>query len=242
MDSALVYYLCSRAPPTHEPRSLHLFQVPVEDSDFLRVNGGFSFFGEAALEATFPSPFTVTVTSEVLHMLTLPGHRLHDFLGHGPGLQSEEQLLDAVKTIKALNNVPDDKLKALLKGSTERTYNVGDVLAEAGKPCSSLFLVKSGAVMVKGNSASSSKPDTKLMPGQVGNTQVLTDGAGATLSNAIIAVVPSTVMLTISGVDASALLPNAASAAKVCGGGGGSVQRTCACCVCVHWQSRPPPK
>lgn len=76
---------------------------PVTDAAFVAEASGFSFFGAAALERPYPSPYTVVVASESLHLLTVPKQQLDQFLGRGPtaGLEGEEAVIAALKQSKA---------------------------------------------------------------------------------------------------------------------------------------------
>ncbi|KAG1669686.1 hypothetical protein FOA52_002070 [Chlamydomonas sp. UWO 241] len=49
---------------------------PSESGGFVQEHGGFCFFGSDSLSTPHPSPYTVTVHSDVLHLLSLPGRAL----------------------------------------------------------------------------------------------------------------------------------------------------------------------
>lgn len=74
----------------------------LSDPNFVHEAGGFSYFGEAALQQPFKSPYTISVASETLQMLSLPKRQLDNFLGRDTGLDSVDAIIAALKKCQAL--------------------------------------------------------------------------------------------------------------------------------------------
>ena len=123
-------------------------QEQVQDPSFLHEAGAaFTFFAEAALDQPFKSPYTVTVASELSHILQLQKRQLDHFLGKDLGLNTVEAVIGALKKARGLANVTEPEFKVLLKSADEKAYGVGDVVINAALgPTNRVFLVKSGAI------------------------------------------------------------------------------------------------
>lgn len=184
----------------------------VQDPDFVHEAGGFSFFGEAALQQPFKSPYSVIVATDNLHMLTLVKAQLDSFLGLSSGLSSEESIIAALKKCKALKGLAESDLKQLLASATEQTYNAGDVVVEASAgPCGSVFLVRSGeALQVAPDVALPGQVDLgglvvvergRLPPGSLFNEEAANGTGLAGLKASLVASAPGTTVMAISRDD-----------------------------------------
>jgi cGMP-dependent protein kinase len=74
----------------------------VMDPNFIHEAGGFSYFGEQALQQPFKCPYTVVCSSETAQLLSLPKRQLDNFLGQDAGLDSVDAIIAALKKCQAL--------------------------------------------------------------------------------------------------------------------------------------------
>jgi len=180
---------------------------PVQDQTFVHEAGGFSYFGEAGLQQPFKSPYKVVVSTESLHMLSLPKRQLDHFLGLDTGLSSVDAIVAALKKSRGLQSIPDTDMRAILQLSEEKTYNAGDVVAAANSAVTNkVFLVKSGeVVLVAADMALPGQVDLgtvqergRLLPGSVFNDEAVNSPDMASLKASLVACTPGTVIISFT--------------------------------------------
>lgn len=187
----------------------------ISDHTFIKEAGGFTFFGDQALETTPKSPFTVVVASETLHLLSLPRRQLDLILaGSGGGLSAPEAVMGALKKSRVLAHMSDVELRSLLELAEERVFNANEVIVPASStPITKVVLVKAGEVSVV--EATGPLPVVKgeidvqrlrgyekgrLAPGNIFNDTVLTGEPGA-VDVSLVAVTAATTILAFSTAD-----------------------------------------
>uniref|UniRef100_A0A383VZL0 cGMP-dependent protein kinase n=1 Tax=Tetradesmus obliquus TaxID=3088 RepID=A0A383VZL0_TETOB len=123
----------------------------VTDTAFVREAGGFTFFGDACLDAITRSAYTVRVASEIAHVLSLPRRQLDGFLGAvGSGLASRGQVLAALRQCRSLQALREEDLAAIVDAGDPIRYSPGEVIAIAQPtaPATAFYLVRTGEVLL----------------------------------------------------------------------------------------------
>ncbi|WIA31049.1 hypothetical protein OEZ86_001080 [Tetradesmus obliquus] len=123
----------------------------VTDTAFVREAGGFTFFGDACLDAITRSAYTVRVASEIAHVLSLPRRQLDGFLGAvGSGLASRGQVLAALRQCRSLQALREEDLAAIVDAGDPIRYSPGEVIAIAqpAAPATAFYLVRTGEVLL----------------------------------------------------------------------------------------------
>lgn len=191
---------------------VHLFKdgESATDTSFVKESGGFTYFGDDALKEPYKSKYTVKVSSENLHLLSLTKRALDTFLGNDMSLSTTDQVIAALKKSKHLTPLNEGELKAVLQMSEEVRYNPGDVVAVANGPVTNkVFLVKGGEVVLipadvplPGQVELGHMQERgRLLPGQVFNDEAVASPATASLKSSLVAASPNTVIITFTTND-----------------------------------------
>lgn len=126
----------------------------VDDLDFLKEAGGFSYFGESVLHAIRPSPVTVTVESDSCQILALQRRQLDDFLGSAQGASQALTTKDVTLMLTQFSKQPlfqvleNDEVLELTRAAELYEYQQGDVVCWQGDTADKIFMIKNGRCVI----------------------------------------------------------------------------------------------
>jgi CRP-like cAMP-binding protein/Fe-S-cluster-containing hydrogenase component 2 len=120
----------------------------------LLVLGPGSFFGEMAVVADQPEPFTVTAL-EMTVVLEIPKAAVHRLMQHSPSfrdtmdeLYRRRALFTYARQPGGLGGLPDDVVDFLFAAAELRTLKSGEYVFREGDPPGDVFLVRTGFLRV----------------------------------------------------------------------------------------------
>lgn len=192
----------------------------VPSTSFIREAGGFTFFGEGSLEAIERSPYSVVANSDIVQVLCLPRRNLDNFLGAvGASLQSKDDIVAALKKVKALQKVKEEDLAQIVDCFEPVRYNVGEVVVAARETCPpQIFMLKAGEVaVVKKEFPTTDNTEVdmrsaspffskKLRVGDIFNERVLTTITPVALEESLVSTAVGTVVIRVTVGDIEKVL------------------------------------
>eukprot|EP00879_Flechtneria_rotunda_P001387 GHRR01001538.1.p1 GENE.GHRR01001538.1~~GHRR01001538.1.p1 ORF type:complete len:1213 (+),score=453.23 GHRR01001538.1:393-3641(+) len=161
----------------------------VTDPAFVKEAGGFTFFGDACLDAILHCPYTVRITSEIAHVLSLPRRQLDSFLGAvSGGLGSRAQVLAAMKHCRSLQALREEDLAAIIDAGNPIRYGAGEIIAAANPavPATAMYLVRNGEVLLLPATIQLPSSMTEVDVGQAEQVAVGRLGAGGLYNESVL--------------------------------------------------------